>query len=299
MDAAATPDVRSLLREAAERLPGSDGAGRLEAEVLLSSVLGTDRVWLHAHPEAPVASEASRTFAGLVRERAEERTPVAYLTGVREFYGLTLRMRRGVFIPRPETEGLVDRVRAWLSDQGDRGAPGVIAEACCGSGAIGVALAIATGRRVIATDLSAAAIDLTRENAMAQGAGALVEALPGSLLEPVEAMRPRPSVCVVVSNPPYVTAAEMRTLPRDIASHEPLLALAAGEDGLDAVRDLISQTARILEPGGLVALEIGAGQGVAVLELLAKGRWRQARIERDLAGNDRYVLAVMAPGTAP
>lgn len=280
------------------QLAGSDGAGELEAEVLLAHVLGTDRVWLHAHPEAPVAPEEFRKFTGMLRERADQRTPVAYLTGRREFRGLNLVVRRGVFIPRPETEGLVDRVAAWLELPGNRQTPGVVVEACCGSGAIAVAVAKATGRTIIATDLSPAAVEQTRDNAAAHGVGELVQALGGSLLEPVRSLRPRPAVRVVVSNPPYVTAEEMRALPDDIARHEPVLALAAGEDGLDVVRRLIGEAADVLEPGGLLAMEIGAGQGAAVLGLLEPGGWRRGRVEPDLAGRDRYALAIREEGTA-
>lgn len=290
------PELRRLLAEAAARLAGEDGSGALEAELLLAHVLGRDRVWLHAHAEAELPADARERFADLVRERARDRTPVAYLTGGREFFGLTLAMRRGVFIPRPETEGLVDRVAAWVAGREAGRDAEVLVDVCCGSGAIAVALARETGWRVMATDRSPEAVRLTRDNAASLGVGEAVTVLAGSLLEPLDGLSPRPRVRAVVSNPPYVTTAEMSGLAPDIARHEPALALEAGADGLDVVRALVRDAAGWLLPGGMLAMEIGAGQGGAVRSLLTEAGWSGVRVEADLAGRDRYALALRPAG---
>jgi release factor glutamine methyltransferase len=171
----------------------------------------------------------------------------------------------------------------------------VVAEPCCGSGAIAVALARTAGCRMIATDLSPAAVALTRQNAVASAVGPLVQVVPGSLLEPVQAgLR----LDAVVCNPPYVRLDEMPGLAPDIARHEPGLALVAGEDGLGVIRALVGQAASRLVAGGLLAMEIGAGQGAAVTALLSGDPWDAVRCDQDLAGRDRYVVAIRRQDTA-
>jgi len=295
-DGVGAVSIRHLLATAGRRLAIDGGPATLEAEVLLAHVMQADRVWLHTHPEAEPPLDARRRFDALVDERVLARTPIAYLTGTREFYGIPLVMRRGVFIPRPETEGLVDRVATWLRGRPGGGAGAVVAEPCCGSGAIAVALARTTGCRMIATDLSPAAVALARQNADAAAVGPLVQVVPGCLLEPVQAgLR----LDAVVCNPPYVRRDEMPGLAPDITRHEPELALVAGEDGLGVIRTLVGQAASRLAAGGLLAMEIGAGQGAAAAACLAEGPWDAVRCEQDLAGRDRYILANRRPGTAP
>lgn len=286
----ADPSAGALLASAAARLKsGSGPAARLEAELLLGAVLGRRREWLLARPEFPVPADSHRRFAGLVRRRSEG-VPVAYLTGRREFAGLEFAVGRGVLIPRPETEGLLERVEAWLGGRADD-RPGVVADLGTGSGALAVALARRVGVRVIATDRSATAVRVARRNAAAHGVGHLVEVLRGSWLGPVLRRRPRVRLVAVMSNPPYVSPRLMRRLPPEVR-REPRAALAGGgADGLGAVRAVVA-SARALVPGGLLALEIGAEQGRAVRRLLDGGGWRDARIDPDLAGRDRYALAL-------
>jgi len=279
-------EVGTLLRQAASRLGRSDD-GMLDAEVLLSFVLGRGREWLLAHPEFRPDGSELRAFGDLVRKRAEG-CPVAYLTGSKEFAGLDFMMKPGVFIPRPETEGLVELAGEWLAAHPG---PGVIVDACCGSGAIGIALAVRTGLAVIATDISLSAASLARENAERNGVGGLVTVLAGPGLKPLADVRPRPEVRAVVANPPYVTTAAMAGLPRDVAEYEPRAALGGGPDGLVVARELIREADSWLASGGLLALEMGADQGEILPALFDAGPWRPPRVGRDLAGLPRYVLA--------
>ena len=167
------------------RLLGGGSAGSIEAEVLLGHVMGVGREWLHAHAGEVLMIEAKRRYEQLVQERARTGCPVAYLTGHKEFAGLPLHVGRGVFIPRPETEELVERVAQWWRGQPRRAVSEVVVDACCGSGAIGIALARLLDIRVVATDISAAAVELARENAARLGVSRLVSIHRGSCLEPL------------------------------------------------------------------------------------------------------------------
>jgi release factor glutamine methyltransferase len=256
--------------------------------VLLSFALGRNREWLYAHPEHRPDGAVRRTFDEMVRARAEG-CPVAYLTNRKEFAGLDLAMRRGVFIPRPETEGLLELAESWLAANPG---PGVVVDACCGSGAIAVALAVRTGATVIATDISASAVGLARENAARHGVSGLVAVLAGRGLTPLGELNPRPEIRAVVSNPPYVTLAAMSGLPRDVAGYEPRAALEGGPDGLGVIRELLQEAGAWLGSGGLLALEMGADQAETLPALFEPERWGPPRIARDLAGLPRYVLAV-------
>jgi len=280
-------EAGALLREAASLL-GRNGDGLLDAEVLLSFALGRDREWLYAHPGHRPEGAIRDRFDEMVRARAAG-CPVAYLTNRKEFAGLDLAMRRGVFIPRPETEGLLELAESWLAANP---VPGAVVDACCGSGAIAVALAVRTGLTVIATDISAGAVGLARENAAKHGVSGLVTVLAGRGLAPLGGLLPRPEIRAVVANPPYVTSAAMPGLPRDVAGYEPRAALEGGPDGLDVIRELLREAAVWLGSGGLLALEMGADQAETLPSLFDAGQWRTPRMERDLAGLPRYVLAV-------
>lgn len=282
--------VAGLLRWGAAVLRAAGDTASLEAELLLGHALGAGREWLYAHPEQVPPSRAGDSFRASVRERAETRCPVAYLTGRREFCGLGLAIQRGIFIPRPETEGLVDLVAEWWVREGASldGEP-VLVDACCGSGAIGVALAWRVGMRVIATDVSAAAVALTERNAAACGVGGRVSVRRGAGLSPLGTGR---RVRAVVANPPYVRTDAIAGLDPDIRCFEPRESLDGGEDGLKVVRGLAGEAAAAVTPGGLLALEIGAEGADGALAAVLSAGWRYPRIERDLAGFPRFVLAV-------
>ncbi len=265
------------------------GMARLEAEVLLARAARVRREWLMAHPEEVLRPGAARWYAAAVERRRTERVPVAYLTGEREFMGLRFAMRPGVFIPRPETEGLVERVEAWLRPRLPLSPRDIVVDACTGSGAIAVSLARRLRVRVLAIDLSADAVALARSNARRLGVGALVRVREGDGL-PVPGGSSR--VVAVVSNPPYVRAALWSRLAPDIRGHEPRRALTAGPDGLTVIRRLLRQAGTRVMPGGLVALEIAPGQRRCLLALLGRDPWTGGRVECDLAGRVRYALAL-------
>jgi release factor glutamine methyltransferase len=250
------------------------------AEILLMHVLRTDRAGLYARVTGLNAREA-RMFGSAICQRCTG-TPVQHLTGEQAFRGITLEVRASVFVPRPETEILVGHA---LSTLGDREDP-VVVDAGTGTGAI--ALAIKDERpdaTVFATDLSLEAVELAGANAARLGLDVTV--IEGDLLEPLPADL-RGWVDAIVSNPPYVPPEEMDDLPAEVRA-DPRLALAGGTE---VHRRLAEQAPRWLRSGGALAVEIDARQGEEVSGLLSR-RFVRVRVERDLAGRDRVVLARM------
>lgn len=248
---------------------------RLDAEVLLAHVIGTDRTALFAHPGRELDGAQARAFMDAVRRR-REREPVAYITGRKGFRALELDVDRRVLIPRPETEHLVEA--ALGLPEGAR-----VADVGTGSGA--VALALKHERPdldVIATDASGDALAVARANAGRLGLE--VAFAEGDLLAPVDG-----PLDAVVSNPPYVAEADRLRLMPEVSRWEPGAALFAGADGLDVIRRLVPQAG---ERGAVfVALEVGLGQADAVRALLADAGYPETGAERDLAGIERVAWA--------
>lgn len=259
---------------------------RLTAEVLLAHLLKVDRVRLYVDLDRPLEKGELAEFRALLERRASG-VPTQYLTGHKEFYNRRFAVDPRVLIPRPETELLVDHVLQVLP----RDAPSRVLDVCTGSGCIAVTVAAERPQASVwATDLSEGACALARQNAEALGVGARVTVLQGDLFAPLP---PDARFDVVVSNPPYVTTAEMGTLQLEVRQ-EPRLALEGGVDGLDVVRRVVAGAMERLVPGGLLAMEIGEEQGPAVQALLEGAGYAGARVVRDLERRDRFAL-----GTRP
>ena len=291
-----TAPVRDVLARATATLrDGGSPTPRLDAEVLLAHVLGTDRAWLLAHPEASVESV---DFDDLVDRRANGE-PIAYLRGFKEWRSLRIRTDARALIPRPETEllleGAVSEISARMAWDD---APIVAWEPATGTGAVAVALAlryreaIALGRlRLLASDLSSDALELAAENLQAHGVAPLVDLACADLLEAAGTSLPRPDV--VVANLPYVPSDEA-TAPWRGLGHEPLIALDGGPDGLAIFRRLFAMVPDRVAPGGTLLLEIGAGQA-EVLRALAPAD-ASVTVEQDLTGMERVVRIGLAGG---
>jgi release factor glutamine methyltransferase len=202
--------------------------------------------------------------------------PTQYVTKKQEFYGREFRVTPDVLIPRPETELLVETVLKL------RPAQGPIIDIGTGSGAIAVTLALETGAPVIAADLSAASLNVARENALKLHAN--IRFIQADLLQPFRDNH----AAAIVSNPPYVSLDDAPTLQPEVRNWEPHLALFAGPSGLAIYQRLIPEALRVLKPGGLLALEIGYGQAEAV-SALASG-WHNLRLFPDLAGIPRVLV---------
>jgi release factor glutamine methyltransferase len=262
---------------------------RLDAELLLAFALGVDRLRLYLDFEKPVLDEERARFRTLVRRRGEERVPVAYLTGVREFWSLPLAVTPDVLIPRPDTETLVEAVLARVAR---RAAPLAVLDLGTGSGAIALALAKEWPEaRVTATDLSDAALAVALGNAEALGLADRVRFASGDLFAAVAGGR----FDVIVSNPPYVPEADAAGLAPELG-HEPALALFAPGDGSALLRRIAREAPARLAPGGLLALELSPAQAADVTQCLREAGFEQLAEHRDLAGHVRALSALRGPG---
>lgn len=274
-------NIRYALSEAHTRL-GKRTEGRIEAEVLLGTVLAVGRAWLYANPETELSISQQSEFNALVKRR-ETGEPIAYLTGHREFWSLNLKITEDVLIPRPETELLVETALALIPPS----ARWRIADLGTGSGA--VALAIASERPlcdVFATDISEAALAVARENErnifpgrIRFSRGSWLDALSGKFH-------------VIVSNPPYIAAQDPHLLAGD-CRFEPTGALTAGRDGLAAIQHIAETAPAYLETGGLLALEHGFDQGGAARKLLETSRYHEVTTVNDLENLERVTYGKM------
>jgi release factor glutamine methyltransferase len=261
----------------ADALGLSDRDARAEAELLLIRALGIGKARLAAHPELAAEARRDPRYVQYI-ERRLAGEPVAYILGEREFYGLDFRVTPDVLIPRPETELLVDLALARIPE----GEARQVLDIGTGSGCIAVTVAHLRPRaRVIATDVSAAALEVAHQNACRHAAGN-VEFRLGDGFAPVLAER----FDVIVSNPPYVAAHDPHLQEGDLC-FEPKHALTSGEDGLDLMRAIIAQAPARLRAGAWLLLEHGHDQGEAVRALLAAAGLVSVFTERDLAGLPR------------
>lgn len=231
----------------------------------------------------------------LLRRRAAGE-PVAYLLGEREFFGRPFSVTPAVLIPRPETETLVERALEWARQSAGGAGEGLrIADLGTGSGCIACTVAAELPRAaVVAVDLSTGALEVAAANAQRLGVGDRVQTVHGSWGEPLRHLE---RFDAVLSNPPYVTTAELTELDRDVRDHEPRLALDGGADGLDAVRELLASVRDALHRPAYVALEIDPRRREGV-EMLLRTALQEATVtvHRDLAGHDRVVEARLAGG---
>jgi release factor glutamine methyltransferase len=258
-----------------------EGLPPLDLQVLLARAIGEEREYLFAHPERQLRVSERALFEGYVgRRRGGE--PVAYITGVKEFYSLPFKVDRSVLIPRPETELLVDEVL-------DR-RPARLLDLGTGSGNIAVAVKHhLPSCRVVACDASESAIALAKENARNILGAEGVEFLTGRFFE---GLRPSggASFDLIVSNPPYVKRGALRTLQREVREYEPLLALDGGEDGLDAYGSILGSAREFLAPGGRIVLEIDPAVLESLLPLADRAGFAVEKIAKDLRGLDRMAV---------
>jgi release factor glutamine methyltransferase len=284
----AAPTVAGTLRAACERLGGAGIAtARQDAEALLGRALGRTRLDLYTTSHDPMPDAARAAFEALLVRRARHE-PVQYLLGEAEFCGLRLELGPGVFIPRPETEALVDRALALCPP-----AAAAVVDLCTGSGAIACAL----GRRrpawtVWAVEQAAAAADCARANVRRLGLEGRVHVLEGDLFGPLRRPLPRGAVDLVVANPPYLAAPGLPALPVEVRDWEPRAALDGGADGLDVIRRLVGEAPEWLRSGGGLLVEIAEEHGPPARALVrADGRYAEALVRRDFRGCERVLEA--------
>jgi release factor glutamine methyltransferase len=269
--------IRTALLQGREILDKQGiAAARLTAEVLLMHAIGCERSWLYAHSDDELRELWWIHYGRYLHERLKGK-PTQYITGKQEFYGREFLVTPDVLIPRPETEHSIEAALKFA-----RGAKTIV-DIGTGSGAIAVTLALEMGARAIATDISERAVRVAATNAWRLAAQ--VEFVVSDLGSTLASS----SFDLVVSNPPYVPAADKSNLQKEVREYEPEIALFGGVDGLDVYRRLIPEARRLLRPGGVLIMEIGYSEVEPVRELLAQ--WRDLTFEADLAGIPRVVIA--------
>jgi len=286
-----TPDVgpRPLGTLLSELTAGLEGAGvvlaRDEARDIVAAVLDVPRFWPSTNKAALVDATAVEEARNAAAARARG-APFAYAVGRAAFRYLTLAVDERVLIPRQETEVLIDLVL-----QAEGGGRGTVIDVGTGSGAIALALATEGNfERVVATDVSRGALEVAERNAafVRDDLRAPVEFVNGSLLAPLAGL----CVRALVSNPPYIAFGEVDELPASVRDWEPPLALLSGDEGLAATRAIVREAPRVLENGGLLALEVDTRRASLVAEALASNEsYRDVAVHLDLTGRERFVLA--------
>ncbi|TDO95072.1 release factor glutamine methyltransferase [Halanaerobium saccharolyticum] len=262
-------------------------SSRLDAEVLMADLLDMERINLYVKYDYPLKSSEVDRYREMIKKRAQ-RVPAAYITEKKEFMSLEFEIKEGVLIPRPETENLVETVIEYCR-QNELQSPQII-DVGTGSGAIAVSLAhYLTEAKVVGVDLDPQALKVARRNMEKHELSERMSILKSDLLAEF-IKREIKEIDIIVSNPPYISEAEMEELSPEVKK-EPQTALKAGADGLDYYRRLIPEAEKVLKNGGKIFLEIGYQQAEAVSNLFGKS-WSQVEVKKDYAENDRIVSAV-------
>ena len=253
---------------------------RLDAELLVAKALGTDRVGLYLDLNRPLVDQERSAIRPLVARR-REREPVAYILGHRDFYGRRFKVTPDVLIPRPDTETLVEHALECIPED----APCRVLDVGTGSGAIAVTIAAERPlAQVTATDISEAALKVASENAERLEVAGRIRFERANLLSGAG------QYDVIVSNPPYITVSEMKTLQAEVREYEPVTALEAGEDGLDVVRALLATAEPVTANGAQMLIEVGSGQASAVVDFAAEHTaWQLVAVYPDLNRIERVV----------
>ncbi len=267
-----------------------------ELDWLLKAIAPLDTLALRLEtyrqqPRIPLARSLTE-LSDLWQQRLTERVPIQYLLGWTPWRDFVLQVAPGVLIPRPETELLIDLAVAYVEQQGiGRNAPMQWADLGTGSGAIAIGLARCFPQAIIhAVDCSTRALDIARVNAEAMGVGDRLQFYAGEWLTPLSEVRGQ--LNGIVSNPPYIPSALVPTLQPEVAQHEPHLALDGGTDGLDAIRQIITQAPSYFTENGLLLFEMMAGQAPSIPDLLhPESGWGQLKIHADFAGVQRFCMA--------
>jgi len=276
--------LREAVAEATEllRAAGADNP-RLDARVLVAHAVAADPATTFLRADMTLSADQEAALAALLARRCA-RDPVARILGRREFWGLDFAVTPDTLDPRPETELVVEAARDHARRRAF-GAPRIL-DLGTGTGCIALALLHALpGARAVATDISAAALQTARGNAVRLGLDARVAFVRAAWAAAVAG-----PFDVIVSNPPYLSAADMRALAPEVR-FDPPLALDGGDDGLAAYRAIASDAGRVAARPAVMVLEVGAGQAAAVARMLADAGWRVVEIRPDLAGIPRAVVA--------
>lgn len=260
----------------------------LDARLLLEHVLQQNHPYLIVHMDEELKTNQETQYLALL-SRATRREPIPHLTGIAPFYGRDYQVSSTVLVPRPETEHLVEAALGWAKEIDLKEEPLHIVDVGTGSGCIAITLALhLPGAHIEACDISPAALEVARQNALTHGVEKRIQFHQGSLLDPIAG-----EVHLIIANLPYVADHEWTEVSDGVKLYEPDIALRGGYDGLNLIRLLLDQAAKRLAPGGAIFLEIGWQQGAAV-QSLAHSLFPSAKVNvlKDLAGLDRIAEIV-------
>jgi len=262
---------------------------RLSAEMLMSEVLGKQRIQLYTDFEEVVPKSNLDKLHSLVK-RAAAHEPVAHLIGRTEFYSLEIQVNEHTLIPRPETEQLVEKAIDFLRTRKNKQ---TVLDLCTGSGCIAVAIAKNfPAADIIATDICESALQVAAKNIEKYQLADQVKLLQGNLFDPVIPQLDTSAFDLIVSNPPYISTDEFEKLDKNVKDYEPKLALLAGEQGLDVYHKIAAQLDQFLKPDAALIMEIGYEQGPTVKQMLQNlNCFSEVKIEKDFQRLDRLVIA--------
>jgi release factor glutamine methyltransferase len=277
----------ALRRGAAVLDQNGIGDARREAGALLSHVIAKDRTFLISHADDVIGASEQERFAAAIERRAGGE-PAQYITGTQDFYGRAFRVTPAVLIPRPETELLVEAALQVIN------AEARICDVGTGSGCVAITVVCERDdARAVALDVSEAALEVARENAVSHGVSGRVQFVLSDCFSALSALHESAApqlFDLIVSNPPYVAAHMLPGLQREVRDHEPQLALSPGEDGLSVIRRLLEESPNYLRSGGHLIMEIGFDQGEAVRHLVDENVWNFQDILPDLQCIPRIVV---------
>lgn len=259
----------------------------LDSKLLLSKVLNKDKLFIMLNRDFNLNHQQENEFLGLIELR-KSKMPIKYILGECEFMGMDFIVRPGVLIPRPDTEILVEEVIKHINEKGYT----AICDVCSGSGAIGIAIAkFIKSTKVTLYDISEEALTVSKLNIERFDLDKRVSVEFSDLLK--VAIDKNNKFQVIVSNPPYIREAVIPTLMEDVRDYEPYIALSGGVDGLEFYRQITEESLLVLEPGGLLAFEIGYDQREEVKDILLKAGFDAIECIKDLSGNDRVIIATL------
>ncbi len=255
-----------------------------EARIMAKRAFSLTDAELSLRKDEEVPKEASQIFLGMLAERLNGR-PLQHILGEWEFYGLPVKVKEGVLIPRFDTELAAKRAIEHIVETNAQSALDI----CCGSGCIAVAMAVKTNAAITASDISPAALALTRENAELNGASERIYIVESDMFAGISG-----KFDLIVSNPPYIPIGDIALLDEEVKDHEPLTALCGGSEGLDFYRIIAKEAPKHLKNRGKLVLEVGINQAAAVSQILSEAGFNNITVSHDLSGVERVVEGIFS-----
>lgn len=276
--------IREIIIKYSEKLKEISDTPRLDVELLLEKVLDVDRLYLHININKEITNEEENKFIQLINERIKGR-PIAYIVENREFMGLDFYVKEGVLIPRPDTEILVEEIIELCKCKDSVN----ILDIGTGSGAITISLAkYIKNSSVMSFDISEIALEIAKKNAVNNEVDSKIKFVKSDLFESIKGKDIK--FDVIVSNPPYIPKADIKTLHTQVKDYEPYNALEGGDDGLDFYRNITKESIHYINEGGVLAYEVGHNQAVDVVKIMKDNGYTNIYTKKDLQGIDRVVI---------